>query len=1467
MNSRIQNFENLITRPDGSIDDIFSERQRELNELQQILTMNPQQAYQLSTSIQAQHDSLETGLNTMRKNFVEACSESLKEKPDPQKQVPYQNVLPYGLEKGEPNPQRTTLNQDVNASLENLDPSLTKNTHSIYTKIYHKMFPDTYNELKESIIDNYGDHSVKDIDGECLNPIFSSAVGSMFDWTSIDPKSVGMGSIEHITELFQKYYFGYIDDKGQRPWEEIRSDNRKYGANQELEIQGDKFYNDFINGFFFRSCVKGYVSKETKAPKDFKSKVEGFYDFNPDLWFNNKDPNDSTKFKPENNKDSYGNFFKVKQPVRILEARAVDGAGPNADPRRAVNYTAVANQWNTAVRNADNQINNYTGMYNFITGQPQYGYILTEEEKMVCCLFHEAAMRNPELVPNVALALRLTNTDKPLELLDFDHANKAYFGNGTDKGDDNINHNAIQGDNAPINKSIQLLYNSRSLGFHKTHGVFGAIADSSTLITNGGKPDIQMITGYSCGVQTGLNILVSTAAPAYNIISDGRGAATAGSMVSSIFTNAALTPTVQEITTAFSRNRFEFININSLMKGGNKVYKHKKISKVISKKKLPKKEKKLNSVKKVKKVQKGGARDNFFDITEAEPTGVNISLSTKRRDYILTKPIFENYRKAIKEYVKRFGKNASETKINDDIIQKINGIYHLGIFYHSHNKPLDFGGDGGGIITGPHNLIEFEKLGEIFLFCSVITNTIKLMIHFFNNIKECINHFINSDLEDIKKSINKQLKTVNSTNISSFNASYFDKYIDGCNGLIKNINNLVDFLRNNTMCLGKPMTNGTPPADSLIDNEQFVRNLFFGANIVRQESAKTNVGMGGAPQNNLSVCYDPEFYKFNHSIIDFFSTNAKYDFSHLNSSKFQQTLRRLTGYKIVLTNGFGVHNPATPNAFPKKDYSITLASFGGIPMTFQDHKSTQFSWMTFGFLLRHREKSNEKLEHDNLLEINQSLSQISGKDKVEIKKKVIESYKAIRPIIVDPKIDLGTKNRVLQKVFLSFFEESNKVAKKIIDDHSEMEKKSKRINIRSKITITNIVQRRSISSAESSRVLFPKEIEIQLEMRKYSYKVDCLINLLHSILISGTNGSMKNYIIFMYSISRLRNFVYRLYYLNKSYYTENEPAKKKLLADSGFDLSKNSKNQDKKKEGELFSKMIHTQLKDQNSNTKEWWEVMETSFRNRTAIIHGKYFRLFVYVLLDDESFLVDIFSMAKSEHSIKSYKEILKEKVSVYKDHHGNDVYSPDNMLIKLTTDLLTKDVNYQKLLKGELYYEYKKDGSNKFKSLEPLFIQGSTVNQLENIVQENHYIAPSSGRPENFIFSTKSETSLQIYKIQKHNVLHASAFRSWAYDLLFSMPTRIDVDDSYFKLHIQNSINTIPPLAKNQIIPSLKTISKINSQNPVVEFKSKVLASNNAKLLMNNNINNKRISSSAKYISREQIIMLGLVFGDSLH
>ena len=1473
MNSRLQEFENLITSPDGSIDDVFSKSQRENNQIAQLMTMNPQQAYQLSQDIKNQQDSLDAGLKVMTNQFNESIQQVLKDKPDATKQAKYKNVLPYGLrpQPAGTNPQRPALTQDVNEGLENLDHSLTKRLHSVYTNVYHRMFKDTYHELKEEMTENYGDSSVKDIDGECLNHIFSSAVGSMFDWTSIDPKSVGMGSIDHISELFQKYYYGEVNDKSPRPWEEIRSDYRKYGANQHLEIQGDKFYNDFINGFFFRSCVKGYVSKETRAPTDFKSKVEGFYDFNPDLWFDNKDPANPTKFKSENKHDSYGNFFKVRQPIKIVDALTV--LAP-ADPRIPASYTNPFHLWPASVVNADGQINNYTGMYNTTTLEAscRNNYILTNEEKMVCCLFHYASMRNQELLSG-NLAARLTNPTRPLESLDFDSANQVLFGNGTDAGPDGgAAASGLAGQNAPINKAIQLLYNSQSLGFHLTHGPINAVAATSTLLVANGTNDVQMITGYSCGVRVGVANFVSNGNAVITTFSTGANATINAASVQ-LFTIAlpAAAPTITDITTAFSKNRYEYILISQIIKGGSSKYKKQKISKVISKKKLPKKEKKSNPVKKVKKyIQKGGVRANFFDITQAAPTGIDISLSAKRREETLTKPIFENYRKAIKEYIKKFGKNASATKINDDIRQKLYGIYHLGIFYHDNNKTLDFGGDGATVDTGAPNPLRIEQIGEIFLFCSVISNTIKLMIHFFNNIKACINHFINSDLQEIKKGIDKQLRVVNSTNISSFNASYFDKYIDGCTNLIKNIDELINFLRNNTLCLGKPITNGASVAagdPGLTENEQNILNLFFGANVTRQQGTKQAVGLGIGP-HTLQTTYPLEFYTFNHSIIDFFSNNGNHDFTHLNTSKFHETLRRLTaGDNIELNNGFILHNPAQLIVFPKLDYSITKASFGGIPMTFQDDKSTQYSWMTYKLLLLWREKSNEKLSDDVVSEINQSLSQIKSQDKSDIKKKVIETYKGIRPVLADPKIDLGSKNKILQKVFFSFFEHSNAIAKKIIDEHLAIEKKSKRVNVRSKTSISNIVQRRHLGPLESGRVLIPDEIKIQQEMRKFSYKVDCLINLLHVMLIK-THPTIKNYIIFMYSISRLRNFVYRLYYLNKTYYTENEQAKKKLLEESGFSLSKNSKQQNTKKTFETFNKLNSIQLKDQNSGSEDWWVAMEKSFRDRTTEIHGIYYRLYTYVLMDGEIYLVDIFSMAKSTHSVKSNKEIMKKDVVIYRDHGGDEIYSPENMFIKPITDL-NRDTTYRKLLNGELHYEYTKTGSRdkKKKILEPLFIQGSTVNQLKDIVKDNYYVPAARGRPDTFVASRNPETSFQLYKIQKHFVLHASAFRSWAYNLLFSMPTRIDVDDSFFKLHIQTPINTIPSLAKSQLEPSLKHISYMNQRDPVIEFKSKVRVNNNSKLMLGNNINNKRIESFTKYISREQLIMLGLVFGDTLN
>ena len=1472
MNSRFRDFESLITRPDGSVDDLFSERQREQNQLEQIMSMTPQQGYQLSQDIKNQQDSLDAGLKVMMNQFSESIQQVLKDKPDATKQTKYTNVLPYGLksQKAGENPHRAGLTQDVNEGLENLDHSLTKQTHSTYTKIYHRMFKDTYNELKEEMTENYGNSTVKDIDQECLNHIFNSAVGSMFDWTSIDPKSVGMGSIDHISELFQKYYYGEVNDKGLHPWEEIRSDYRKYGARQELEIQGDKFYNDFINGFFFRSCAKGYVSKETRAPKDFKSKVEGFYDFDPDLWFDNKDAS-GKKFKKDNDSDSYGNFFKVKQPVLLANARLA--AAVPGNPTDVRNYTGpnsldVAITALEDVASATRLKNQFTGTYNIGAGADAAAgsVFLVDHKKELCCLFHSGTFRKQQYLKAVNPVNRLLVATATLrnEPFNFTQMDKLNFGNGADYGNAGNNVKAgLATYNEEIEPLAQLLYNTCSIGFHLTHRT-AAPPRLDTCLTAGGIEGLQVITGNGNNITEGGN-----AVGGIDIIPAAGGAAVGATRQTPFLSDANMDSARCNAT--FTKNSFQFIEIKTLLKGGNKKShinrktglvkrlkpKHSRFQiKKISKVKLPTKDKKHNPVKKVIK-QKGGAGDLVFDIRPNQPNGRDApSLDASRRSLTITKKIFENYRKAIKKYVKIFGKGSTPNKIQTAILEKLAGITHFGVFYHGPDDTLNFGTD-----AAIHS-IKFEELGEMFLFSSVITNTIKLMIHFFNNIKACINNFINLDLQDIKASINKQLKTVNTTNISSLNASYFEKYNDGCDELIKNIDKLVEFLQNNTMCLGKPKAFGNP-AQSLIENEQLVMNLFFGANVNHQITAKA-----AAVPPLTNAVYPIEFYKFHHDLIDFFSINGNQDFKQLNSIKLQRSLRILTSNDVVLNNGY---YPRSVNGtdYPQDEYSVTNVSFGGIPMTFHDQKSTHYSWITYRLLLLWREKSNEKLSDEIISEINQSLSQISSQDKIDIKKNVIQTYKEVRPVLADPKIDLGSKNKVLQNIFFSFFENSNMISKKIIDEHIAIEKKSKRSNVRGKTSISDIVQRRHLGPLESGRILIPDEIKIQQEMRKFSYKVDCLINLLHVILISKTTPTRKNFIIFMYSISRLRNFVYRLYYLNKTYYIENEQTKKKLLEDSGFSLSKDSKQQNTKKTLEIFNKLNSLQLKDQNSSSEDWWVSMEKSFRDRTTEIHGKYYRLYTYVLMDGEIYLIDIFSMAKSTYSVKSYNEILKKDVVIYRDHSGDEIYSPqENMLIKPITDL-RRDTTYRKLLNGELHYEYSKIGSRdkKKKILEPLFIQGSTSNQLHDIVKDNYYVPAARGSPDVFVYSRNPETSFQLYKIQKHYVLHASAFRSWAYNLLFSMPTRVDVDDSFFKLHIQTPINTIPAFAKSQLEPSLKYISHINQDSPTIEFKSKVKVNNNSNLMLGNNIKNKRIESFTKYISREQLILLGLVFGDTLN
>jgi hypothetical protein len=1464
MNKRLEQFENIITKPDGSVNDLFSEKQRDANELEKLISMNPQQAYQLSTSIKAQHDSLKNGIQTMRQSFVNSCSEALKDKPDPAKLRAFKNVLPYGLSKEEQNQNRNTLaRQDINTGLEDLDPTLTNQVHQTYTRIFHKMFPDTYKDIKDEIFEGYANASIREsqVEEQCLNNIFHSGIGSMFDWPSIDPKSVGLGNIEHISNLFQKYYIGEVDDE-KNPVREKDTGARKYAGGDELDIQGSEFYNDFINGFFFRHCVKGFLSKDSTGPVDFKRKIEGFYNFNPDLWFYNKDTDGTFKHADASTDfDSYGNFFKVKQPIRVEDAHTVEqnrGAAPHPDPRDRANYIVGRITWENAVNNVEDPAlrSPLTGIYYIQLASDSI--ILTNEDKKLCCLFHRSSIRKSYAVKALGFAQRL-NTVPLLEDFDFIGAYRNYFGNGTDRGPDgNASYLVEDGSlaNDEINTVAQLLYNSQSIGFHTTHGRINGNDNARISLRNNtdGHNGIQVITSYSDGISFD-NTGLGNCRYIHNIGGLGNGTqfSNNGTLTNTLGVSISHRDTVLNKIASFRKDSYQFIDYKTFLRGGKpqkKKSKHSQIKKIF-KQKIIKKENKKNPVKKVKHsiLQKGGARANLFDIRDTAKNGTAYALDASRREYTITRPIFENYRKSIKEYVKKFRDTDSSAKIQKMILDKFNGMNHFGVFYHGPEDILNFGGNGAGAgAGGPPNNIKFEEIGEMFLFCSVITNTIKLMIHFFENINHCIRHFIKTQLEDIKTHINKALKSVNTTSISSMSASYFEKYIDGCNNLISNIEKLVDFLRNNTMCIGKPVGFSNTPT-CLSKDEQLVMNLFFGANVSRQLADKTPNGVDIRE-------YPIQFYTFHHNLIDFFSINSNHNFNKINPLKFQRALRILSCGDITLNNGFAIPDPAR---YPNKEYSQTNVSLGGIPLTFIDSKATQFSWMTFGFLLTFREKANEQLEKDNLLEINQSLSQISSKEKLEIKTKVFEAYKGIRPIIADPKIDISSKNKLLQKIFFSFFEESNAVAKRIMEDHSEIEKKSKRTNVRNKTTITNIVQRRGINPAESGRLLVIKEIEIQHEIRKFSYKVESFINLLHSMIISGPQGSMNNYVIFMYVISRLRNFVYRLYYFNKSYYIENDEIKKKVLAESGFSSSK-TLTPNKKNKDELFKKMLDTQLKDHSSHTQEWWELMEVSFRKRTSL-YGKYYRLFVFVLMDKEAFLVDIFSMAKSIHSIKSYTDILKETI-VYKD----DIYSPENMLIKLETDF-SKDTNYKKLLNGNLYYEYMKDGSRyKKKVLEPIFIQGSTLTELEHIIKANFYVPPTGKTPDNFIISAKSESSLQIYRIEKHFVLNALAFRSWVYDLLFSMPSRIDVDNSYFKLNIQTPIISIPPLAKTQILPSLKIISFLNQKEPIIKFKTEVKLNNNSKFLMNT-VNNKKIKSYAKYISREQIILLGLVFGDSLH
>jgi hypothetical protein len=509
----------------------------------------------------------------MDKEFREAISNLLKENqpaPRPAGQRnpldPLKNALPYGLS-DQPAPGGGPP-QKINDDLVNLDASLTIQFQTIFLKTFKTIFNEDYQELQEIFaLDGITD------DTECLDHILRSAFGSMADWPSIDPNSVGIGSIHKLYDLYHKYYNGVGEDGNPDP-----------AVNGPFNINGREFYKDFISKTFMRCVYQGYNPEIQVTPTNFKDTVEGFYDFDPKLWFGNTDNATPAEFAHATggtDYDSYGHFFKTKHPVTLTIARA---AAVAADPQLATTYEPGAAGYTIAtVRTAvDNATGEFSGIYDSGTlgiNAPT-GFYLFDKEKTHCCLFHGGTFNLQEGPPQVVFT-------PPNYQFNFSGMNTLDYGNGAVAA-------AHVGGSNPINPLAQLLFNSKNTGFHHTRNVAGVL------------PDIRL-TDNANGTQISRQIITA------NVRSIAAANAGAAAVAYVIGHGAAITLTAIDHTITQKKHYQNIPNTSSLIQFGGKGIKKEKLKstfkKILKKKEVKHLKNPVTKLSKKNKIKTGGRGD------------------------------------------------------------------------------------------------------------------------------------------------------------------------------------------------------------------------------------------------------------------------------------------------------------------------------------------------------------------------------------------------------------------------------------------------------------------------------------------------------------------------------------------------------------------------------------------------------------------------------------------------------------------------------------------------------------------------------------------------------------------------------------------------------------------------------------------------------------------------------------------
>lgn len=857
-------------------------------------------------------------------------------------------------------------------------------------------------------------------------------------------------------------------------------------------------------------------------------------------------------------------------------------------------------------------------------------------------------------------------------------------------------------------------------------------------------------------------------------------------------------------------------NINPIMTGGS--------SKPSSRHKIK------TGGSKRKKIQKGGASDTLFTGAGAPKLYANRKLNDFNPD---------QFKKAVIEYNNlSFNTDYAKVKL---LFNKISQIQYLPLFFDSYDDSLTIQAveSGGCGMVPPHPAtvsLEFSDVAQLFLFNSVNTNTTTLLIHFFKNIKVCLQYFIANDLKTVADIQGKQIVD-----------SQADKIEVSLRELIKELEKVINFLKYNTLNLQEQTINlndfgvGATPNFAFTNNEHYVKNLFLGANVFFSYANTANQSVVMRLTENdgdATAAVDwkgKEFFHFLNKIVG----------CTQNTDTFSKTLKFLTdsnnqggdtfGLSYYL-KGAGIGNLTALQALVHNVYlkkiSVFLKDkptgcFGGIPFVSIDKKVFSSLMRSYYLLLGLRLLVGEELRKDNEVAEEQAFSELSPDKEKLIKERItntltVASFRTLAESLKKPET-LPQATRMFNVIFEFLFIQSQRLIAEVIKADEETKKVSKTENKKKNLFSftgggpTSIYTYRPTTNANRQNNTAKKEVNFIKTMYQSIAEFNYMMKTIKKELKNEINrNQVRNQLHFYYYINtHFRNFkIYMETYL-LTIGVKNIPPEmsQKLQQYIGYSPEKN-------KMKDTYLRLTTFPLIDPQYSDPLWWAKIESKFMDIEEIggvNRDVVYRLFIITttpanfktkLAPRDLYIVDALALAtlndERSETVKWLSTGYRTHVGVKKTINSSKqkIYLDSNTAIKLTgigtspkgrliklnsmkSQIRTGasintavknaiDEDIRDLIDGKyLYYDRQ---SKTYKKLIPLFLQADTTGLLNGIVnvQKDKMFVPYDNK---FTLSSGKPFNIdyKIYQMEDKKIQDLKEFRQWLYQIFFEQQMKL--------------------------------------------------------------------------------------------